>query len=199
MKRATWVSITVVAVALSLLLCAANFFLGNLNQDEGWYLYAAKQITQGQVLYRDFMFTQGPALPYVYGVLFPVVEKLGVAGGRLITALFGLAAAGCAAWLAARTVSSKAWKPAALFAFILVGVNVYQSYFTVIVKTYSLCAFFLTAGFVALSYTGGRRGSSAAFWGGFLLALAACTRLSAGVALPAAGLWLHSDLAAALF
>lgn len=190
MKKATWVSIAVIAVALSILLCAANLFLGNLNQDEGWYLYAAKQITQGQVLYRDFMFTQGPALPYVYGILFPVVEKFGIAGGRLITALFGLAAAGCAAWLAARTVSSKAWKPAALFAFILVGVNVYQSYFTVIVKTYSLCAFFLTAGFVALSYTGGRRGASAAFWGGFLLALAACTRLSAGVALPAAGLWL---------
>jgi len=190
MKRATWVSITVVAVALSLLLCAANFFLGSLNQDEGWYLYAAKQITQGQVLYRDFMFTQGPALPYVYGVFFPVVEKLGVAGGRLITALFGLAAAGCAAWLAARSVSSKHRKLAALCALILVGVNVYQSYFTVIVKTYALCAFFLTAGFVALSYTNSRRGASAAFWGGFLLALAACTRLSSGIVLPVAGLWL---------
>ncbi len=190
MKRATWVSITVAAVVLSVVLSAANLFMGSLNQDEGWYLYAAKQITEGRVLYRDFMFTQGPALPYVYGVLFPVIEQFGVAGGRLITALFGLAAAGCAAWLAARTVSSKAWKAAALFAFILAGVNVYQSYFTVIVKTYALCAFFLTAGFVALSYTGGRRGATAAFWGGFLLALAACTRLSAGIALPVAGLWL---------
>jgi hypothetical protein len=190
MKRATWVSITVLAVGLSILLGAANLFLGSLNQDEGWYLYAAKQITEGKVLYRDFMFTQGPALPYIYGVLFPVIEKFGVAGGRLITLLFGLAASGCAAWLAARSVSSRHWKAAALCAFILTGVNVYQSYFTVIVKTYALCAFFLTAGFVALSYTGGRRGGSAAFWGGFLLALAACTRLSAGIALPAAGLWL---------
>jgi hypothetical protein len=190
MKRATWVSITVLAVGLSILLGATNLFLGSLNQDEGWYLYAAKQITQGQVLYRDFMFTQGPALPYIYGVLFPVIGKFGVAGGRLITLLFGLAAAGCAAWLAARSVSSRHWKAAALCAFILASVNVYQSYFTVIVKTYALCAFFLTAGFVALSYTNGRRGGSAAFWGGFLLALAACTRLSAGIALPVAGLWL---------
>lgn len=190
MKRATWVSITVIAVGLAIVLSTANLFLGSLNQDEGWYLYAAKQITQGEMLYRDFMFTQGPALPYVYGVLFPIIGKLGVAGGRLITALFGLAAAGCAAWLSARTVSSKHWKAAALAAFILTGVNVYQSYFTVIVKTYALCAFFLTAGFVALSYTNGRRGASAAFWGGFLLALAACTRLSAGIALPVAGLWL---------
>ncbi len=190
MKRATWVSITVLAVGLAILLSAANLFMGSLNQDEGWYLYAAKQITQGQVLYRDFMFTQGPALPYIYGVLFPIIGKFGVAGGRLITLFFGLAAAGCAAWLAARSVSSKHWKAAALCAFILAGVNVYQSYFSVIVKTYALCAFFLTAGFVALSYTSGRRGGSAAFWGGFLLALAACTRLSAGIALPVAGLWL---------
>ncbi len=190
MKRATWVSITILAVALSVMLGTANLFLGSLNQDEGWYLYAAKQITEGQVLYRDFMFTQGPALPYVYGVLFPVIEKLGVEGGRLITALFGLAAAGCAAWLADRSVSKKHRKAVALCAFILTGVNVYQSYFTVIVKTYALCAFFLTAGFVALSYTNRRRGGTAAFWGGFLLALAACTRLSAGIALPVAGLWL---------
>ncbi|MFA7256065.1 MAG: hypothetical protein WC047_00620 [Kiritimatiellales bacterium] len=190
MKRATWVSITVVAIGLAVLLSAANLFLGGLNQDEGWYLYAAKQITEDKVLYRDFMFTQGPALPTIYGVLFPIIGKLGVAGGRLITALFGLAAAGCAAWLAARSVSSKHWKAAALCAFILTGVNVYQSYFTVIVKTYALCAFFLTAGFVALSYANSRRGAMASFWGGFLLALAACTRLSAGVALPAAGIWL---------
>jgi hypothetical protein len=190
MKRATWVSIAVVAVGLSILLSTANLFLGSLNQDEGWYLYAAKQITQGQVLYRDFMFTQGSALPYVYGVLFPIIGKFGVAGGRLITLLFGLATAGCAAWLAARSVSFTARKPAALCALILTGVNVYQSYFTVIVKTYALCAFFLTAGFVALSYANSRRGAMAAFWGGFLLALAACTRLSAGIALPAAELWL---------
>lgn len=189
MKRATWVSITVTAIGLSVFLGLANLFLGNLNQDEGWYLYAAKQITEGRLLYRDFMFTQGPALPYIYGIFFPLIEKFGVEGGRLLTALFGLAATGCAAWLAARSVS-KHWKAVALCAFILTGVNVYQSYFTVIVKTYSLCAFFLTAGFVALSYTNSRRGATAAFWGGFLLALAACTRLSAGIVLPAAGLWL---------
>jgi hypothetical protein len=53
-----------------------------------------------------------------------------------------------------------------------------------------LCSFFLMAGFVALSYANGRRGASGAFWGGVLLALAACTRLSAGIALPIAGIWL---------
>ncbi|QHI68071.1 hypothetical protein [Tichowtungia aerotolerans] len=203
MKRTAWIFLVLAAVALSVLLSTANLFLGDLNQDEGWYLYAARQVTEGRVLYRDFMFTQGPALPYVYGVLFPIIGKLGVAGGRMITALFGLAAAGCAAWLAGRISSkywkqaasgpsdfSSHWKVAAFSAFALAGVNVYQSYFTTIVKTYGLCAFFLTAGFVALSYSDHKRGAMASFWGGFLLALAACTRLSAGVALPIAGLWL---------
>lgn len=177
------------AIGLAVLLNGVNLFLGNLNQDEGWYLYAAKKVAAGDLLYRDFMFTQGPALPYVYGLLFPVVEQFGLAGGRAITSLFGLAAAGCAAWLAARSVS-RPWKAVALCAFILTGLNVYQSYFTTIVKTYSLCAFFLTAGFVALSYTQGRRGMIAAVLSGILLALAACTRLSAGVVLPVVGLWL---------
>lgn len=189
MKPVVWRSLTVAAVAMILLLGAANLFLGNLNQDEGWYLYAAKQITDGRVLYRDFMFTQGPALPFIYGIFYPIVEKLGVAGGRLISALFGLASIGLCAWLAARATKRYAGV-VALCALILAGVNVYQSYFTASVKTYSLCAFFLTAGFLALSYSNTRRGASAAFWGGFLLALAACTRLSAGIALPVVGIWL---------
>jgi hypothetical protein len=189
MKRTVWISLVVFAVGLSVMLSTANLFLGDLNQDEGWYLYAARQITEGRVLYRDFMFTQGPALPVVYGVLFPIIGKFGVAGGRLITSLFGLASVGCAAWLAFRS-AKRFSKTAALCALILAGVNVYQSYFTTIVKTYSLCAFFLTAGFVALSYANGKRGASGAFWGGVLLALAACTRLSAGIALPIAGIWL---------
>ena len=189
MKRNIWTSILVVAVGLCVLLSAANLFLGPLNQDEGWYLYAAKQVASGEILYRDFMFTQGPVLPVVYGVLFPIIGKLGVAGGRLITVLFGLGSVGLAAWLAARS-AKRFSRTAALCALILAGVNVYQSYFTTIVKTYSLCAFFLTAGFVALSFANGKRGASGAFWGGVLLALAACTRLSAGIALPIAGLWL---------
>lgn len=189
LKRSLWGGLVVLAVGLAVGLSAANLWLGSPNQDEGWYLYAAQQVASGEVLYRDFMFTQGPALPVVYGVLFPIIGKLGVAGGRLITVLFGLASVGLAAWLAAR-LAKRFSRMTALCALILAGVNVYQSYFTTIVKTYSLCAFFLTAGFVALSFANGKRGASGAFWGGFLLALAACTRLSAGIALPIAGLWL---------
>ena len=79
---------------------------------------------------------------------------------------------------------------AALLTFILIAGSVYQSYFTTVVKTYSLCALFLVGGLLALSYAA----RAAAGWpvspAGILLAFSAGTRLSAGVALPVAGLYL---------
>jgi hypothetical protein len=51
------------------LLVALHFVrAGNLNQDEGWYLYAAGLVYEGLLPYRDFAFFQAPLLPYVYGL-----------------------------------------------------------------------------------------------------------------------------------
>ena len=47
------------------ILAAANLYLGDLNQDEGWYLYAAGLTAQGQLPYVDFAYTQAPVLPLV--------------------------------------------------------------------------------------------------------------------------------------
>lgn len=52
-----------------LLLAAAGVYFvhyGRLNHDEGWYLYAARLILDGQLPYRDFAFYQSPLLPIVY-------------------------------------------------------------------------------------------------------------------------------------
>jgi len=38
----------VVAVLAAVILSAANLYLGDLNQDEGWYLYAAQLVASGQ-------------------------------------------------------------------------------------------------------------------------------------------------------
>ena len=70
---------------LYVVLGAANLYFGDLNQDEGWYLYAARQVHEGELPYRDFAFTQGPMLPLVYSLAYPLVERWGVAGGRLFT------------------------------------------------------------------------------------------------------------------
>lgn len=172
------------ALVLCVVLGALNLWWGDLNQDEGWYLYAARQVHEGRVPYRDFCFTQAPVLPFVYSAAQSWVDRWGVAGGRLFTAVLGLAGALAASWLAARG-APKGWGAfAALTAFLLLGVNVYQSHYTTVVKTYSLCALLLTGGMLALSFAGSRGGVGASLAAGLLIALAAGTRLSAGVALP---------------
>jgi hypothetical protein len=183
---AGWITALVFAVGLS----AANLYLGDLNQDEGWYLYAPSQVAAGKLPYRDFAFTQAPVLPFVYAAGYPLIRAFGVGGGRFITVLFGLAAALLAAGTAFRT-APKSWRAlAGLTAFILTAVNVYQSYFTTIVKTYALCAFFLMAGLYALTWIARRQGAWACVLAGLCGALAAGTRLSAGAVLPVVFLYL---------
>jgi len=184
-KRRYLAVIEVGAAALIVLLASLNLVYGNLNQDEGWYLYAAKMVKEGATPYADFAFTQGPVLPYVYSLLYPLIDSLGIAGGRLITCWFGILAGLLAAATAARmTERNKGVAFAAVL--LLVGGNVYQSYFTTIVKTYGLCSFLLMGGFFALTL---RRWYGAVL-AGVLMALAAGTRLSAGIVLPITGIWL---------
>src|SRR5882757_7722129 len=61
----------ILAVAAVVLVAALGLLFvvrGELNADEGWYLYASRLVYRGQLPYRDFSFTQMPLLPYVYGV-----------------------------------------------------------------------------------------------------------------------------------
>lgn len=179
-----------IALVLTLLLYAEGLYLGDLNQDEGWYLLAARQVHRGQLPYRDFFFTQAPLLPYLYGLLFPVWGPYGVAGGRLLTALLGLGASLLAAGTAARIVPRVFRRHAFTTAFTLLGVNAYHAYFTTVVKTYSLTAVFFCAAFYALSHLRTARFPWPAACAGIFLACAAGTRLSAGAAMPVVGLYL---------
>ena len=184
-KRRFLLGIEIGTAALAVLLASFNLVHGNLNQDEGWYLYAAKMVSEGARPYADFAFTQGPVLPYIYGLLHPVIDAWGVAGGRLLTAWFGVLAGVLAAATAARmTERNKGFAFAAVL--LLVCGNVYQSYFTTIVKTYGLCSFLLMGGFFALTF---RRWHGPVL-AGVLMALAAGTRLSTGIVLPITGIWL---------
>lgn len=183
MDRRLLISLWVLAVAACLALYAANLLLGEVNQDEGWYLYAARLVSEGKLPYMDFAFTQGPIVTYAYALGWPLVERWGVAGGRLFTVLLGLVGCGFAVMLVRRLVPRDRRDAAALIAFALIAVNVYQTYFTAVVKTYAITALFLTAGFFALSYAGTKRRWPAAV-AGALMALAAGCRSSAAVVLP---------------
>ncbi len=183
------------ACALAAVLSAANVLLGPLNLDEGWYLQAAANVAAGRLPYRDFFFTQAPLLPRVYGWLLPLWAPAGILGGRIVTAFFGLAAA----FLTAAAVRALVPRPrraaASLTVFALLACNIYHSYFTVIPKTYALASFCLALALFFLSRLSvygdrGRNVNALAAFSGFWLAAAAATRLSLGIALPIAGLWL---------
>jgi len=166
----------------SVLLSAANLWWGDLNQDEGWYLYAARLVSQGILPYRDFAFTQGPVMPTVYSWVQPWLAQGGVAAGRGFTAILGLLAACATAALVGRLTPAPRRAAATLIAFTLIGLNVYQSYFFTVVKTYSLTALFLMSGFWLLSVALERRTAPAMLLAGAVMALAVATRSSAVVA-----------------
>ena len=184
----------VLSITFVLVLLGANLCLGNLNQDEGWYLVAARACHDGLLPYRDFFFTQAPLMPLVYGKLEAIWEPAGLPGARLFTSLLGLAAAFFTALTAARVAPSGKRFASGATAFLLLAGNVYHSYFTVIPKTYALASLFLAAGFCAIAYADCEkarlRNPFAAALGGFLLAAAASTRLSLGLALAVAGFYL---------
>lgn len=186
-----WIGLCwLMVVGCGLALTVLNLYWGDLNQDEGWYLYAAREVAQGRLPYRDFAFTQGPLLPLVYSFAARLVSRYGLAAGRVVTAGVGWLSAMLAALLAARLSRPGTRGTAALIAFALAACNVYQSYFTTVVKTYALTALFLMLGIVALASVTRRAGVLWAFAAGVFMALSAGTRLSAGAALPVAGLYL---------
>lgn len=157
---------------------------GELNQDEGWYLYGAGLIRAGQQPYVDFATTQGPVMQYFYAAFWPVVQKYGVAGGRAVTAGLGLLSMLVCCITVLRLAEREKRLAACLALLCLAGLNMYQVYFFSIVKTYSLASLLITTGFLLLTFRGRAAGPSA-FASGAVLALAAGTRMSAGLILPA--------------
>ena len=145
----------VLAVAIAVACSALAVWWGGLNQDEGWYLYAAQLVREGRMPYRDFFFTQGPAMPFVYSALAPVWGTAsplhGLLGGRAVTLVIGLVATFVACGLARRLVPAERRGAVALTTFAMLSCNLYHVYFTTIPKTYALGAFFTLAGFLLLA------------------------------------------------
>jgi len=178
------------AILAALGMYALALWFGEVNQDEGWYLYAGRLVAEGQTPFVDFASTQGPVMAYVYALAQPLVELWGVAGGRVFTAILGFCTALASAFLAHRVsrtafrLPPAASRIAALTAFAFLSLNLYHVYFTTIVKTYSLAGLLVVCGFLALGRSiREQTGRHAALAGG-LIALAAGVRLSAGVLLP---------------
>ena len=183
--------VVVVALLSALALCFFNVLYGNLNQDEGWYLYAARCVSDGLHPYKDFFFTQAPFMPWFYSLFDGVWGSHGLLGGRIFTTFLGLLSSFCVGAMAVRSVSRNYAKEAGLIAFSLVSCNLYHCYFTTIPKTYALTSLLLYSGCLVLTFCFFRKRRShsmlSRMWAlpaGFLMALAAGARLSVGIVLP---------------
>lgn len=166
------------AAAAFVILAAAAVVLGSLNQDEGWYLYAAKLVAEGKMLYRDFFFTQGPVMPVFYSFFSSIWDNYGIIGARVFTVLLGLLSLLFSSHLAYRLAPDKAKKIASLLVFVLLGSNLYHVYYLAIPKTYALSSLALSAGFYLFSFIDSKRASLCVFFAGSALVLAAATRIT---------------------
>ena len=177
-------------------LAFAAVWLGALNQDEGWYLYAAQLVSEGKVPYRDFFYTQAPVMPIVYAAFNSVWGSFGLLGARIVTICFGAAGVAFFCALAARLVPRGRRSIAALAVFLLLGSNLYHLYFVAIPKTYALASLFVAIGFFLLTFARppSVRGAVFAFASGLSLAFACGTRISLGVLLAVVGIGLLVSL-----
>lgn len=173
------------ASAVFLVLGFAAVYMGGLNQDEGWYLYAANLVSEGRVPYADFAYTQGPVMPYIYALFVAVWSKFGLLGARLFTLSLGSLGILFAALTARRYVEEGKKNSVALLVFLSLAVNLYHLYFLAIPKTYALSSLFILLGFYVFSF-------SRHYWlVGVLFALAAGTRLSLGILIPVMAIHLY--------
>lgn len=174
------------AVLAALVLGATAVWYGALNQDEGWYLYAAQLVRAGKLPYHDFFFTQGPTLPIVYSFLSPLwtcpgSPLHGVLGGRVVSLAFGLVGVLVFAGVARLLVARERRFAAAFAVFAVLACNVYHLYFLTIPKTYALGSFFTAVGFYFLATALSRQGWMRAVQlvaSGLAMAFASGTRIS---------------------
>ncbi len=180
-------------MVLTGLAALANVLLGPLNQDEGWYLYAAQLVAEGQFPYRDFFFTQGAVMPCVYAAFEWAWAPFGVLGGRLFTALLGFLALLLGASALRRVCPEKPLyrESAQLLFWAFLGLNLWYSYFTAIPKAYALCALGIAGALRLLAAGTAKTADTRCFAAaGLLLAVVANIRLSMGILLPVVGIWL---------
>lgn len=172
--RVPWVDAAVVAGQAVLLVPFS--FLRYVDGDEGDYLLAAKLSVAGEVPYRDFLYTQMPLLPYVYGAWSAVTGESWYAA-RLLSVAFAVALG----TMLVRHLANRFGTALGLLGGTLyVSSTLIFGWFTT-VKTQALSTLFVFGAYVLAA--SGRR--TRWLGAGVLLGLAVDTRLIVAGALPA--------------
>ncbi len=153
------------------------------NSDEGFYAVAARLVSEGEVLYRDFGFSQGPGYP----VLMALPMRLtggGFVAQRVLSALF----MACAVAVVARALWGASRRAGASLAALTVASSASALAASALGKTYALSGFALAI-LGSLFVRGGSpdNASLAAFAAFASLAVATRLSLLPAVAVLAAG------------
>ena len=183
-KTIKYILLLIICLGILILFLSSSFF-AELNQDEGWYLYATRLVSQGQKPFVDFAYTQGPVMCYVYSMFTPLINHGGIFAGRILTAFFGIFATILSAYFTTRCVKTENKFNAFIITLALCGLNLFYISFCTIVKTYALCACFIMAGLICLTYLkNDKKNWLFLLLSGIFLGLATSVRISAGIALP---------------
>ena len=150
-----------------------------LDPDEGAYAVASRLVLDGEVPYRDFVFTQMPLLPFVYGAWTWIAgESWGAL--RALSELLALATALLLVVLVTRRFGRTYGLLAAVVYPLTTGVYSWHT----TVKTYSLSTFLLFSAFAVLAWVD-RPSSRRWLAAGLLCALSIDVRLLFLAAVPA--------------
>ncbi len=135
-----WTFLYFLSLSLALIEIVWLIFYRQVNLDEGWYLGASQLVYEGRLLYRDFAFTQGPVLPYVYGAWMRIAGQSLYAHRALTAGLFLVAA-----WLSGRVARRLGGPPAAAFCLLTLVTSLYAVAHFAYVATYALAGCLLMA------------------------------------------------------
>lgn len=158
-----------------------------IDGDEGAYTTAARLVWEGKTPYRDFSYTQGPLLPYVYSWVWAFhpqslvsMRFLSVACGGLAVLLWGMC------------LVSLPRLPAkvALATFAVVLLNPDWVSWNVVVKTFAVSNLLMSLATICFYLALHSERFRWYFAGGLALGACACTRALYGPLVPCTLLWL---------
>lgn len=136
-------------------------------RDEGFYLYAARLISEGFLPYRDFFFPQTPFVPFLYAGWFWIFGANWISG-RILASLLTVGAG----LLLARYTFHHYGKRAGIFSLLLFTLSSSVQIWLPTAQTDSASVFLLLATFVAATV------QKNYFWTGFLLGVTVLSRLT---------------------
>jgi hypothetical protein len=158
-----------------------------IDGDEGFYITAARLVSEGKTPYRDFCYHQGPLLPYLYSWIWALHPRSLLAMRFLSAACGGLAVF---LWGVCLLSTRRLPKIVALVTFAVVLLNPYWVSWNVIVETHAVANLLMSIATICLYAALHSDRARWYFTGGLALGACASVRLLYAPLVPAVVLWL---------